>query len=309
MRIAATLLVSGLLIGSQTVRADDMVFFTIGSGELGGGYHTVARAICTEVNRASTGGLRCSPETTPGSLYNLAGLATGELELALVQSDWLRHAYNGTSIFEDDGAETALRLVEPLYVEAITVLTRRSQNITRFSDLAGKRVDIGHPSSGRRATAEHVMAVLGLDVDAFAETRQLRSGTALRELCAGNLDAAILTVGHPSLAIDRVLDDCDVGIVALRPDEIAALAGSDPAYVATRIPADAYDALHVPVPTAGVVASLVSRSDLPAPVALAVREAVGAVAASAPRHGMPAVGALDMTDTMDVPRFPEPAPE
>jgi TRAP-type uncharacterized transport system substrate-binding protein len=54
------------------VRAGDEVFASIGTGELSGIYYPVGKAICEIVNQdRRTYGIRCSPETTPGSVYNI----------------------------------------------------------------------------------------------------------------------------------------------------------------------------------------------------------------------------------------------
>src|SRR5215831_17221395 len=54
-----------------TARAGEEVFASVGTGELNGVYYPVGKAICEIVNRdLSIDGVRCSPETTPGSVYN-----------------------------------------------------------------------------------------------------------------------------------------------------------------------------------------------------------------------------------------------
>lgn len=47
--------------------------------------------------------IRCSVESTGGSIYNLNTLRAGELDFGVVQSDWQYHAYNGTSKFSKYG--------------------------------------------------------------------------------------------------------------------------------------------------------------------------------------------------------------
>src|SRR5215472_10107408 len=61
---------------------------TARAGELNGIYYPVGKAICEIVNRdLSTNGVRCSPETTPGSVYNTRAIQSGELEFGIVQAD------------------------------------------------------------------------------------------------------------------------------------------------------------------------------------------------------------------------------
>src|SRR5262249_3333473 len=76
--------------------ASDETIVSLGTGELKGVYYPVGRAICEVVNQdLRTHGVRCSPETTPGSVYNIEALRSGELDFALVQSDLLFAAFNG----------------------------------------------------------------------------------------------------------------------------------------------------------------------------------------------------------------------
>ncbi len=79
-------------------------FFTIGTGGVTGVYYPTGGAICRLVNKGrKEHGLRCSVESTGGSVYNINTIREGELEFGVAQSDWQYHAYNGTSKFADAG--------------------------------------------------------------------------------------------------------------------------------------------------------------------------------------------------------------
>ena len=69
-----------------------------------------------------------------------------------------------------------LRNVMALFPEAITVLARPGAGIATLADLAGKRVDLGHPASGRRATAMRLIDALGLGPTDFAAQLELPTG-------------------------------------------------------------------------------------------------------------------------------------
>jgi TRAP transporter TAXI family solute receptor len=80
-------------------------FITIGTGGVTGVYYPTGGAICRLVNKGRRDhGIRCSVESTGGSVYNINTIREGELEFGVAQSDWQYHAYNGTSKFEDAGA-------------------------------------------------------------------------------------------------------------------------------------------------------------------------------------------------------------
>src|SRR5262249_3203609 len=92
---------AAFVIGVATIltegaQARDEIFASIGTGQLNGVYYPVGKAICQIVNRdLDTYGVRCSPEATPGSVYNIGALKSGELEFAIVQSDVQFAAYHG----------------------------------------------------------------------------------------------------------------------------------------------------------------------------------------------------------------------
>ena len=87
-------------------------FVSIGTGGVTGVYYPTGGAICRLVNKdRKEHGIRCSAESTGGSIYNINTIRAGELEFGVAQSDWQYHAFNGTSKFEDQGAFDNLRAV------------------------------------------------------------------------------------------------------------------------------------------------------------------------------------------------------
>jgi TRAP transporter TAXI family solute receptor len=257
------LLLLGLVLFSRPSAASELRLFTFGSGEVGGGYFVSATALCEAVNRAHRGVLRCSPEATPGSLCNLTSLRDGQLDFALTQSDWQKAAYEGSRFFGRAGPISDLRAVMSLYPEAITILARSGSGIARFSDLPGKRVDIGPPASGRRATASRLLGDLGLDRTDFAALRELPTDNNFGELCAGRVDAAILVVGHPSEAVRNVMQRCGATLVSVTGARIDAVLRESPDFVPVTIPAGEYPGLAADVPTYAVIATVVVREDVP----------------------------------------------
>ena len=144
-------------------------FITIGTGGVTGVYYPTGGAICRLVNKGrKEHGIRCSVESTGGSVYNINTIRDGELEFGVAQSDWQYHAYNGTSKFEEQGAFEGLRAVFSVHPEPFTVVARADAGISNFDDLQGKRVNIGNPGSGQRGTMEVLMEAKGWGMDAFA---------------------------------------------------------------------------------------------------------------------------------------------
>src|SRR6056297_4292489 len=96
-------------------------FVTIGTGGVTGVYYPTGGAICRLVNKSRKDhGIRCSVESTGGSIYNLNTIAAGELDMGVAQSDWQYHAYHGSSKFEGR-ANKDLRAVFSVHPEPFTV--------------------------------------------------------------------------------------------------------------------------------------------------------------------------------------------
>src|SRR5664280_2876183 len=76
-------------------------FVTIGTGGVTGVYYAVGGAICRLMNksRAETG-LRCSVESTGGSVFNANAIKSGELDFGLAQSDIQFGAAKGEGQFK-----------------------------------------------------------------------------------------------------------------------------------------------------------------------------------------------------------------
>ncbi|HSF94199.1 MAG TPA: TAXI family TRAP transporter solute-binding subunit, partial [Thermohalobaculum sp.] len=121
-------------------------FVSIGTGGVTGVYYPTGGAICRLVNKdRKEHGIRCSAESTGGSIYNINTIRSGELEFGVAQSDWQYHAYHGTSKFEDQGKFEDLRAVFSVHPEPVTIIARADAGVSNVTDLKGKRVNIGNP--------------------------------------------------------------------------------------------------------------------------------------------------------------------
>lgn len=103
--VLSATIVAGLVLGATGTASADS-FITIGTGGVTGVYYPTGGAICRLVNKGrKEHGIRCSVESTGGSVYNLNTIRAGELDMGVAQSDWQYHAYHGTSKFADAGPQ------------------------------------------------------------------------------------------------------------------------------------------------------------------------------------------------------------
>lgn len=238
-------------------------FITIGTGGVTGVYYPTGGAICRLVNKGrKEHGIRCSVESTGGSVYNINTIREGELEFGVAQSDWQYHAYNGTSKFEEAGPFEGLRAVFSVHPEPFTVVARADSGITSFDDLKGKRVNIGNPGSGARGTMEVLMEAKGWTTDDFALATELKAAEQAAALCDNQIDVMVYTVGHPSGSIQEATTACDSVLVEVDGPVVEALINDNPFYRTATIPGGMYRGNDADVGTFGVGATFVTSTDV-----------------------------------------------
>ncbi|HSP56998.1 MAG TPA: TAXI family TRAP transporter solute-binding subunit [Halomonas sp.] len=265
--VFSTAAFSGALLGaamfaSPAMAQDDEQFITIGTGGQTGVYYVVGQSVCRLVNRSSDDhGIRCNAPSTGGSVANINGIKSGELDMGVAQSDVQYQAYNGTGNFEGDAYED-LRSVFTLHGEPLTVLARKDANINSLEDLAGKRVNIGNPGSGQRNTMEVVMEAMGWDRDTFSRAEEMEAAEQAAALSDNNIDAMAYVVGHPNGSIEEATTTVDANLVPLEGDAIDNLVEEYSYYSKAVIPGGLYEGNDEDVNTFGVTATLVSSAEV-----------------------------------------------
>jgi len=272
--IGAALAAAGLVAALPAAHAQQK-FVTIGTGGVTGVYYPAGGAICRLVNKdRAKHGIRCSVESTGGSVFNVNTIRAGELDLGVAQSDVQYHAVKGSGGFQKDGAYRELRAVFALHPEPVTVLGRKEANAKSFSDFKGKRFNVGNPGSGTRATAEELLAAMGWKMSDFSLASELKADEHGPALCDGKIDGFLYLVGHPSANIQDPTTVCGAKLVNVTGPAVDKLVKQNPYYAHATIPGGMYPGNDQDVRTYGVVASVVSSSKVPADTVYAVVKAV-----------------------------------
>ncbi len=274
LRLAIALSTAFLCLSATQSQAQTQ-FVTIGTGGVTGVYYPTGGAICRLVNKGrKSHGIRCSVESTGGSVYNLNSIREGELDMGVAQSDWQFHAYHGSSKFEAQGPNKDLRAVFSVHPEPFTVVARKDSGIKSFADLKGKRVNIGNPGSGQRGTMEVVMAAMGWSKDDFSLSSELKSAEQSTALCDNKVDAIVFTVGHPNGSIKEATTSCEANLVQVDGPAIDKLTTDNSYYRKAVIPGGMYRNNAEDTNTFGVGATFVSSAKVPDEVIYQVVKAV-----------------------------------
>lgn len=262
------------LMAGITPAAAQQKFVTIGTGGVTGVYYAVGGAVCRLMNKdRATTGIRCSVESTGGSVFNVNAIKSGELDFGLTQSDVQFNATKGEAQFKGK-ADPDLRAVFSVHPEPFTVLSRKEANISKFEDFKGKRFNVGNPGSGTRASMEELLAKMGWKLSDFSLAAELKADEQGTALCDNKIDGFFYGVGHPSAAIQDPTTSCGAKLVSLTGPAVDALIKEHPYYAKATIPGGMYANNPNPTDTYGVLATVVTSAKVPEATVYAMTKAV-----------------------------------
>ncbi len=272
-KLTLSLLATFALAATTMTANAEQKFISIGTGGITGVYYPTGGAICRLVNKErKQTGIRCSVESTGGSVYNINTIQSGELEFGVAQSDVQYNAYNGKAQW-DGKPFGKLRAVFSVHPEPVTIIARADANIHNITDLKGKRLNIGNPGSGTYATGEIIEAALGWKREDLKLAAELKSAETGQALCDNKIDAYYWLVGHPSALTEETLNTCDSNLVNATGAEVDKLVAENSYYRKAIIPAGMYNNAE-DIHTFGVGATFVTSADVPDEVVYVVAKAV-----------------------------------
>ncbi|MBP7710473.1 MAG: TAXI family TRAP transporter solute-binding subunit [Rickettsiales bacterium] len=250
-------------------------YVSIGTGAITGVYYPAGGAICRLLNRGrKEHGIRCSVESTGGSVSNLNAVRNGAIDFGVTQSDWQYHAFNGTGFFADQKPFKELRSVFSLYSETFTMAVLEKSDVKKVDDVVGKRINFGPQGSGMYATMEVLMAVKGWTKQSFSTVTYLQPSEQPKALCDGKIDVMIYASGNPNGVLQEATQACKVRIISIDRETIDKLIQSNSFYVKAIIPGGMYAGNPSNIETFGVKASVVTSEKTNADVVYNITKAV-----------------------------------
>lgn len=234
-----------------TLSAQEMQFFSIGTGGTGATYYPLGGAVANAISnppgsRACDDGGSCGVEgliamaqSSKGSVDNIEGIESGRFNSGFSQSDIAYWAYSGTGLYQQSEPQENLRAIAALYPEHIQLIARADAEISEVSDLRGKRVSLDETGSGSYANAVAILEAYGLSEEDL-DSRHLKSAPAAEAIIANELDAFFVTAGYPTNAIIELAERTEITLVPISGQVAAAIVETFPFYSADTIPAGTY---------------------------------------------------------------------
>ena len=233
------------------------VAITLATGGTSGTYYAVGGVLKTVLDSKLTLST-LNVESTGASVANVNMITDGEAQMAILQSDVINYAHEGTNSF-DGAPETNALWVAGIYNETVQILAK--PGINTVSDLKGKTICVGDVGSGTEINAWQVLGAAGLtkdDVNAVNGSFQ----DGVDQLKDGKIDAAFTVAGAPTTAIVDYATTNTLNLVSLTEDELAAIQAEYPFLIRDDLKAGTYTGQDSDVTCVAIQATLVASEEL-----------------------------------------------
>ena len=214
---------------------------SIATGGTGGVYYPVGGGYAQIIDQF-VDGYTATVTATTASVQNVAFIAQGDEDIALVLADTALAAYAGTGRFGPDGEIPQLpnlRAITIAYSNAVHILTLEGSGIENLSDLVGRRVSVGAPGSGTEVSAETILNANGITYADF-DVHRLGVNETADALRDGAIDAGFWSGGVPTGGVLSLAETRQVRIVPLSDAEVDLALAADPTFIPYTFAAGAY---------------------------------------------------------------------
>ena len=234
-------------------------FYSMATASINGTYYPVGNSIARLISK-KTKDLVVVAEPTAGSLANIEYLKSGNVDLALIQSDVAWMAFNGSHNFSENKFRE-LRILASLYSEVIQIVVRADSEIKTIQDLKGRKISVGEHDSGSAASVKLVLEAAGLLPEDYVLVFE-RFTRATESLGDGYVDAVCYAGGVPADGITRLAAKVPVRLIPVSGDVAAKLVSRYPFFSQETIAANLYKGQDSALATIGLRALLVGTEGL-----------------------------------------------
>lgn len=175
--------------------------------------------------------------TTGGSTENAKRLIKGELDMGIVYGSHVYMAQAPEGPFADGDKGTMLRGVAMAYEGPTYFVTLGGNEITKLSDLAGKKVALGPPGSGTVFNCSNILTALGM-LDSI-KPQLMTFADAGRALGNGQIDAFCQS-SSPAAAVTELAETRDVTVLSYSAEQLATISETYPFYHTGTMPETTY---------------------------------------------------------------------
>ncbi len=255
------------LMAGNSLGGEKPEYVNIGTASMGGSYYPTGGYICNVINKSRKKyghNIRCSVESTGGSIANLRAIQTGDLNVGIAMASSQLSSWNGTGKMKADGPNKKLRFLFSIVEEPMHVVARKDANIKSFADLKGKVVNTGAVGSGTEAQVYNIVRRYGEEPKSFfRQETKLTTREQATALCDGKIDAFVWVTAVGAATITEAANTCDVALVPLNDEVIQKMIAERSDAAEMIIPAGAYKGSDEDVLSWGAPGTVVASADVP----------------------------------------------
>lgn len=233
---------------------------TLASGGTSGTYYGFSGAVASRLNEVLNNDMRINVVSTGASKINAQMIDSNDAQIAIIQNDVMDYAYKATDMFAGQQPMTSFSAIASAYPESIQIIANKS--ITSIDQLKGKKVSVGDAGSGTEFNAKQILEAYGMDInkDIIKDNRSFAD--SCDGLKNGNLDAAFITAGHPTVAVTELATNFDFNILPVDNEHVDRLMSKYQFYAKVNIEKNTYTVLTSDVPTVAVMATFIANNSL-----------------------------------------------
>lgn len=216
------------------------------------------------------------------SIDNANRLEAGEIDLGYMAANWIGRARRGEAPFRQP---IDLRMVAPMNAGPLFFIVRSDSGLRTFDDLRGRRVCVGHRTSGMTQHSHTMLAALGLShADIVPVFLSFAEGA--EALAHGDIDAQ-LQCPIPNKVMSALDARVGLRVISYAPGQLEVMLAKVPFYRRVVMRKGALRALDADSAQPGVLNVLVTHARADAQM---VKGVAGAIHAGA--HDLVAANAL-----------------
>ena len=255
--------------GETSSEGGDNKTLSLLTGGTGGTYYPLGGSMAQIISDETD--YNANAQSSGASAENMQALKNGEADIAFSQTDIASYALNGELMFKDNKVEN-VKAIGTLYPETIQIITTKDSGINSVEDLKGKTVSVGAPGSGVNANAQQILEIHGLSFNDI-KAQNLSFDESTDGIQSGSIDAAFITAGTPTAAVESLSAQKEVKVIPIADDKIQELMEKYPYYAEDTVPKGTYK-IPEDVKTVAVKAMLVVRDDMPEDDVYAITKAI-----------------------------------
>jgi TRAP transporter TAXI family solute receptor len=198
----------GFAVAYQYVEPAPPKKIVISTGSESGAYYHFAQRYATILAK---NGITLEVRASAGSLENIDRLKSGEAQIGFVQGGVVPPKEDPDA--EDDSGMLSLG---SMFYEPVWVFYRGEKELTRLTELKGKRIAIGQEGSGVRQLAQQLLGAN--EIPAGEHLVPLSGLTAAEELQKGRIDAAFIIAAETAPVVQVLIRSPGIKLMSFAQD-------------------------------------------------------------------------------------------